>query len=48
MMGNEKIDRVKRSKYVGVCIDKILTWNQHTEYISHKISRTIGGLKKVR
>ena len=48
MMGNEKIDRVKSSKCVRVCIDETLTWNQRIVYIAKKISRAIGGLKQVR
>ena len=48
MMGNEKIDRVKSSKCVGVYIDETLSWNHHTDYLSKKISRAIGGLKQVR
>ena len=48
MMGNEKIDRVKSSKCVGVHIDETLSWNHHTDYLSKKISRVIGGLKQVR
>ena len=48
MMGNEKIDRVKSSKCVGVYIDETLSWNHHTDYLFKKISRAIGGLKQVR
>ena len=36
MMGNEKIDRVKSSKCVGVYIDETLSWNHHTNYLSKK------------
>ena len=38
-MGNDKIHRVQSSKCVG---------NHHTDYLSKKISRAIGGLKQVR
>ena len=48
MMGNEKIDRVKSSKCVGEYIDETLSWNHHTDYLSKKISRAIGGLNQVR
>ena len=48
MLGNEKIDRVKSSKCVGVYIDETLSWNHHTDYLSKKLSRTIGGLKQIR
>ena len=36
MMGNEKIDRVKSSKCVGVYIDETLSWNHHTVRLSKK------------
>ena len=32
----------------GVYIDETLSWNHHTDYLSKKISRAIGGLKQVR
>ena len=37
LVGNDKIDRVKFSKCVGVCIDETLASSQHTDYISKKI-----------
>ena len=35
-------------KYLGVCIDKDLSWKPHIEYISNKISKVCGAISKLR
>ena len=42
------IDRVSETKFLGVIIDDTLSWKSHIYYISKKISRGIGILKKAR
>ena len=45
---NFEIKRVKHTKYLGLIVDDTLTWNRHIEYISTKINRNIGVLKRTR
>ena len=40
--------RMKSSKSVGVYIDKRLSWADHIDYLSKKISSAIAGLRQVR
>ena len=40
--------RVKLIKYLGMIVDDKLTWSQHVDYISSKITRNIGILKRIR
>ena len=35
-------------KYLGVMIDSNLSWKYHTEFICHKVSRSIGIIAKIR
>ena len=42
------IYEVKFTKFLGVMIDSNLTWKHHIDYISSKISKNIGILKKAR
>ena len=39
---------VKRVKYLSLMFDDKLVWDQHTDYISSKITRGIGILKRIR
>ena len=41
------ISQVNKIKFLGVIIDDRLTWSEHISYISRKISKSIGILKKV-
>ena len=43
-----EIKRVKSVKYLGMIVDDKLTWEQHIGYISEKIVRNIGILKRIR
>ena len=42
------LKRVKRIKYLGSVVDENLTWDDHINYISVKIRRNIGILKKMK
>ena len=42
------IRRVKQVKYLGLIVDDKLKWEEHIEYISSKIIRNIGVLKRTR
>ena len=45
---NEEIDRVYKTKFLGVIIDHKITWKEHVTYVSGKMSRSIGILIKAR
>ena len=42
------ITRVKSAKSIGVYIDERLSWAEHIDYLSKKISSAIAGLRQVR
>ena len=42
------IQKVNKTKFLGVIMDDKLTWKHHIEYISSKISKGIGIIYKVR
>ena len=43
-----EVKRTKCVKYLGMIVDDKLTWKQHIDYISSKITRNIGILKRIR
>ena len=45
---NQIIHEVYKTKFLGVIIDKKLTWKDHILYISNKISRGIGMIIKAK
>ena len=45
---DNKFDRVSKFKYLGVVIDSCLSWNDHIDYISAKISSRLGMFRKAR
>ena len=47
-INNTEIKRVNNMKFLGVVIDKNLTWKEHINYISLKISKSIGILNSLR
>ena len=47
IMGNI-ISKVETTKFLGVIIDSNLSWNQHIGYVSSKISKNIGIVRKAR
>ena len=42
------LKRVERIKYLGSIVDENLTWDDHIDYISVKIRRDIGILKRMK
>ena len=44
----KEVRRVKLVKYLGMIVDDKLTWSQHVDYISSKITCNIGILKRIR
>ena len=42
------IKRVKSAKSLGVYIDERLSWADHIDYLSKRISSAIAGLRQVR
>ena len=48
MISGKKIEECDHYKYLGVFIDKNLSWKQHIEYISKKISKACGSLANLR
>ena len=48
LLGNINIQRTNSSKSLGVHIDERLSWSNHVENISKKISSAIGGLIRAR
>ena len=43
-----RIEEVVKTKFLGVIIDNQLTWKYHINYISGKIAKGIGIIKKAR
>ena len=41
-VGDVPIKRVRQTKALGVCIDEFLSWNEHINKISKKVSSGIG------
>ena len=44
-IGNDELDVVQKTKYLGVQIDNKLDWKGHIKTVSSKVSRAIGFLK---
>ena len=47
-LNGQEVKRVKLVKYLGLMLDGKLVWDQHTDYISSKITHGIGILKRIR
>ena len=47
-INNVPLEQCDSYKYLGVMIDKDLSWKSHVEYISPKISKACGALAKLR
>ena len=47
-IGSEEIKRVKTTKSLGVVIDQNLSWKQHIDSISTKVSKAIGTLRRAK
>ena len=48
MVDGQEVKRVKLVKYLGLMVDDKLAWDQHIDYISSKVIRGIGILKRIR
>ena len=48
ILNNYEIRRVKKTKYLGMILDDSLTWEDHIDYITLKINRGIGIIRRVR
>ena len=48
VIDQKEVRRVKCVKYLGLIVDDKLTWSQHVDYISSRITRHIGILKCIR
>ena len=47
-INNSEIVRAESFKFLGVLLDKNLSWKAHIKYIENKISKNIGALFKAR
>ena len=47
-IGENKLQRVKQLKYLGVVLDDRLSWSAHVSFLSTKLSRVIGIMYKLR
>ena len=47
-INGDQLEECQSYKYLGVHIDKNLSWKAHVEYISNKLSRACGALAKTR
>ena len=45
---NATIERVDKFKYLGVILDPLLSWCEHTGYVSSTISKRIGVIRRAR
>ena len=41
-IGDSQVENVDRSKYLGVIIDRSLTWEEHINILCTKVTRAIG------
>jgi hypothetical protein len=48
VIDNVKIERVEKTKFLGVIINSRLNWNDHIKTVCNKISKNIGILFKIR
>ena len=47
-LNSQEIQKVNKTKFLGIIIDQHLTWKSHIEYIATEISKTIGILCRIR
>lgn len=48
MIGNEKVEMVTKTTFLGVIVDEKLTWRDHINMLCNKMAKGIGILKKVK
>lgn len=44
---NHKIDRVEKTKYLGMIINESLNWNDHVDLVKKKVARFVGVLRRM-
>lgn len=44
---NHKIDRVNKTKYLGMIINETLNWNDHVDLVKKKVARFVGVLRRM-
>ena len=47
-LNNKTLERVKQTKFLGVIVDEHLTWKDHIDYVTLKIIRMCGILRRIR
>ena len=47
-ISNTPLERVNKFKYLGVLLNNTLSWKDHIEYISNKISSSLSYAERVR
>ena len=47
-LNNRPLERVNKFLYLGIYIDEDLTWDHHVNYISNKMSKNIGILRRLK
>ena len=47
-IGGQPIERVEHTKFLGLILDHKITLKNHINFISNKIAKGIGVIKKVR
>jgi exonuclease III len=45
---NERIERVKTAKFLGVVIDEKLKWREHITVVANKVSKSLGVLNRIK
>ena len=48
LLDNMKISRTETAKFLGVVMDKNLSWKHHINYIEKKIAKSVGIIKRLR
>ena len=48
LIDNQTIEEVRSTKFLGVIIDKKITWKDHINYVAGKVSRAIGMMVKAK
>ena len=48
IISGNTVERVTKTKFLGVVLDELLTWKDHIKYIKGKISRGVGIICKAR
>ena len=48
MYNGDFIENVESFKYLGVTFDPLLSWSEHVNHISSKISQRIGIIRRVK